>query len=70
MAKLSAYGPVIAIGRPGETRTAAGAARTWVDHGKWQERVEELLHDSQFVVMIVGEIKGKDGLSCRLAHWR
>jgi hypothetical protein len=45
----------------------------WLAHGIWQERVEELLHVSQLVVMIIGEIKGKDGLAwevCQLLSLR
>jgi hypothetical protein len=63
VAKLSAYGPVLAIGRPGEAVPPLGAARMWVNHLEWQEKVEELLHRCHFVVMIVGELKGKDGLA-------
>jgi hypothetical protein len=62
-AKLAAYGPVIAIGRPGEKVAPLGAARLWVPDHSWQARVEELLHGCRLVVMIVGEIKGEDGLA-------
>jgi hypothetical protein len=67
--KLCSYGPVIAIGRPGETVPPLGASRMWVNHTDWQTRVEGLLSDCQLVVMIVGVLKGKDGLAwevCRL----
>jgi hypothetical protein len=57
------YGPVIAIGRPGETLPPLGAARLWVDHGSWQQKVATLLGDCGAVVMIMGAIKGKDGLA-------
>jgi hypothetical protein len=57
------YGPVIAIGRPGETLPPLGAARLWVDHGAWQHKVATLLRDCGAVVMIMGAIKGKDGLA-------
>jgi hypothetical protein len=57
------YGPVIAIGRPGETLPPLGAARLWVDHGSWQHKVTTLLRDCGAVVMIMGAIKGKDGLA-------
>lgn len=57
------YGPVIAIGRPGETLPPLGAARLWVDHHHWQQKVTELLRGCEAVVMIMGAIKGKDGLA-------
>jgi hypothetical protein len=57
------YGPVIAIGRPGESLPPIGAARLWVDHGSWQQRVTALLHDCELVVMIMGAVKGRDGLA-------
>jgi hypothetical protein len=62
-AKLAAYGPVIAVGRPGEKVPPLGAARLWITEDRWQGRVEELLRSCRFVVMIVGEIKGEDGLA-------
>jgi hypothetical protein len=60
---LQAYGPVIAIGRPGEKVRPLGAARMYVSHQEWQQRVAELLNRCQVVAMIVGQIKGEDGLA-------
>lgn len=59
-------GPVVAIGRPGETLPPLGAARTWVAHAEWQARVAHYLQRCRFVVMIVGTIKGEDGLAWEL----
>ena len=36
---LAGHGPVVAIGRPGEALPPLGAAREYVDHGSWQQRV-------------------------------
>jgi hypothetical protein len=54
---------VIAIGRPGESLPPLGAARLWVSNDEWQARVMELLGKCQRVVMIMGEIEGKPGLT-------
>jgi hypothetical protein len=62
-AKLAAYGPVIAIGRPGEKVAPLGAARLWVPDDSWQARVEELLRSCRFAVLILGEIDGEYGLA-------
>jgi hypothetical protein len=59
-------GPVVAIGRPGEKLPPVGAARTWLSHDDWQARVTEYLGRCRFVVMIIGVIKGKDGLAWEL----
>src|SRR5262245_40378058 len=56
-------GPVIAIGRPGETVPPLGAARFWVSNQDWRARVEELLEECQLVVMILGRTSGDDGLA-------
>ena len=54
---------MIAIGRPSERVPPIGAARFWVPHHEWQERVDELLGRCRAVVMIIGKIKGEDGLA-------
>jgi hypothetical protein len=60
---LGAYGPVIAIGRPGEKVPPLGAGRMYVTHQEWRQRVDDLLARCQVVVMIIGEIKGEDGVA-------
>jgi hypothetical protein len=55
-------GPVIAIGRPGEALPHLGAARFWIGDAHWQEAVDELLGECQFVVMIMGRLDGRAGL--------
>jgi hypothetical protein len=56
-------GPVIAIGRPGEDLPPLGAARVWISHSHWKVAVDELIQESQFVVMILGKVRGEDGLA-------
>ena len=60
---LSSLGPVIAIGRPGESLPPPGAARLWLSNEEWRSRVSELLSRCVRVVMILGDIKGEDGLA-------
>jgi hypothetical protein len=60
---FSRSGPVIAIGRPGETVPPLGACRFWINDGRWQQAVEELLEECQFVVMIMGRLYGRSGLT-------
>jgi hypothetical protein len=49
-------GPIIAIGRPGESVPPLGASRLWVDDDKWKLVVDELLTEAQYVIMIMGEL--------------
>ncbi len=55
---LSAYGPVIAIGRPGEPLPPAGAAREYLLNAEWQTRVNEYIRESRLVVAILGKTEG------------
>jgi hypothetical protein len=56
-------GPVVAIGRPGERLAPLGAARFWISDDHWQQAVDELLQECQFVVMILGRLGGRAGLT-------
>src|SRR5262249_20695633 len=51
-------GPVLAIGRPGEALPALGAARFYVTHELWQEKVADVATVSQFVVWASGTTLG------------
>lgn len=51
-------GPVLAIGRPGEVVAPLGAAREYVDHTAWQERVLEHAEQCQLVIMLVDATAG------------
>lgn len=55
------YGPVIAVGRPGEKLATAGAARMYLSDDEWQAAVREELKRSQSVVL-------QPGLSTGV-HW-
>jgi hypothetical protein len=55
---LWTYGPVIAIGRPDEALPPAGAAREYVRNDEWLQRVNELVAESQRIVLIVGRTQG------------
>jgi hypothetical protein len=59
-------GPVVAIGRPGEKLPPVGAARTWLSNDDWQARVTDYLGKCRFAVMMIGVIKGEDGLAWEL----
>ena len=58
VAGLSRYGPVIAIGRPGEELPPLGAAREYIGHDDWKVRVNDLMAESQLCVMILGTSEG------------
>jgi hypothetical protein len=52
------YGPVIAIGRPGEQAPPAGFGRYWVPDVAWRDKVVGLLEECYKVVVIAGETHG------------
>ena len=52
------YGPVIAIGKPGETLATPGAARVYLEEGDWQREVLAELQRSQAVIMQPGASAG------------
>jgi hypothetical protein len=54
---LRHYGPVVAIGRPGETLPPLGAYREYVADD-WQGRVSELLKTSGIIVAILDDTAG------------
>lgn len=55
---LARLGPVIAVGKPGEPLPELGAARLYVAHDQWQERVLELIQQAQLVVIRIGSSQG------------
>ena len=55
---LQRLGPVVAIGKPGEPLPELGAARLYVAHERWQERVGELMRAASLVVIRVGASAG------------
>ena len=56
--QLWRFGPVVAIGRPGEALPLSGAVREYLDHDKWQHRVEKLVAEASTILMILGPTPG------------
>lgn len=52
---LGAYGPVIAIGKPGEEMPQIGAARTYLSDADWQPTVVRWINEALALVMIAGD---------------
>jgi hypothetical protein len=55
---LGAFGPVIAVGRPGEPLPHLGAARFYLPFDDWQPGVLRLMHLSRLIVLRLGEGEG------------
>jgi hypothetical protein len=55
---LKSTGPAIAIGRPDEQLPALGAARFYVSHDRWQQKVADVTAEAQFVVWATGVTEG------------
>lgn len=52
------YCQVIAVGRPGERLPAMGAARLYIEHEDWRQRVRELIQQARCVVLAAGSSPG------------
>lgn len=55
---LDEFGPIIAIGRPGENLPPVGAAREYLGNIAWQEAVDEHMRTAQWIVVILGQTEG------------
>ena len=55
---LRRFGPVLAIGRPGELWGPPGALRFYVRDDMWQSKIEEIAPVCQLVVLATGESAG------------
>jgi hypothetical protein len=55
---LGAFGPVVAVGRPGEPLPHLGAARFYLPGDDWQSGVLRLMELSQLIVLRLGEGEG------------
>jgi hypothetical protein len=55
---LRKRGPVIAIGRPGETLPQLGAARFYVTDALWKSKVEDVARVAQLIVWATGLSEG------------
>jgi hypothetical protein len=56
--RLWTLGPVVAIGKPEEKLSPVGAAREYVHGPNWQERVEAILDECAWVVVVLGDSAG------------
>jgi hypothetical protein len=52
------FGPVVAIGKPGEASPTPGAAREYVPEKEWRERVHQLAAEARAIVVICGQTSG------------
>jgi hypothetical protein len=52
------YGPVVALGSPGEEFPPYGAARGYFEHGSWQQAVKDLVRDSAEIVLCLDDSEG------------
>jgi hypothetical protein len=57
-ALLRRYGPVVALGRPGERLPPLGVAVEYLRHEDWQAAVEERIAVARMIVAVVGETEG------------
>jgi len=58
MMRLSAYAPVIAVGKPGEIVPPLGAARFYVSQELWQDTVKAIVPLCSLVVLATGHTEG------------
>ncbi len=56
--EFARFGPVLALGRPGERMRPFGAARVYVEHSDWQAKVGDLAAKSAHIVLVVDEGAG------------
>ncbi|MEJ2455842.1 MAG: hypothetical protein P8103_17030 [Candidatus Thiodiazotropha sp.] len=52
---LQGIGPVIAVGRPGESLPPLGAERIYIDDNAWQQKVIDLMQNAGLVVLMLGK---------------
>lgn len=55
VASAQPFGPVVAIGQPGERVPPNGAFRRYYDDDAWQSAVEQMLRCATFIVLSVGD---------------
>ena len=51
---LEAFGPLIAVGRPGEALPQIGAARAYLSESEWQPAVLRWIDEAVFIAMVAG----------------
>jgi hypothetical protein len=55
--QLADYGPVIAIGEPGETVPDLGSARAYLSDG-WQSTIDKWIDEASIIAVVVGRTEG------------
>lgn len=56
--ELAQFGPVIALGRPGDKRTPFGAQRHYSDHADWQQTLAAAARSAQTIVLVASDSPG------------
>lgn len=56
--EMAQYGPVVALGQPGEKRVPFGAARYYAEHADWQALITETARRAQTIVIVAGDSPG------------
>ncbi len=56
--ELAQFGPVIALGRPGDKRTPFGAQRHYSDHADWQQTLADAARSAQAIVLVASDSPG------------
>ena len=56
--QIAQYGPVVALGRPGEAAAPFGAQRYYPSHDAWQEAVVRTARRARAIVLVAGESPG------------
>ena len=56
--EIAQYGPVVALGMPGETKVPFGARRYYSSHDNWQDIVTQTARDAQAIVIAAGTSPG------------
>lgn len=56
--EIAQYGPVVALGRPGETDTPFGALRHYSSHDEWQRIVVQTARRARAIVLVAGRTPG------------
>lgn len=60
-----AHGPLVAIGKPGETYPLLGAVRTYVRDDQWKQVVENAAGSAEAIILLAGS---SDGLGWEVDH--
>jgi len=56
--EMAQYGPVVALGQPGEKKAPFGAMRYYATHEDWQSIITETAQRAQAIVIVAGDSPG------------